>query len=74
MSWIKIRGVTVREKRWVVRMGYLCVRKKLGLGDLFLVLINICSFVFSPCKNKSHFFVPTKLSISVFSPIKLKFV
>ena len=33
----------------------------------FLIPINICSFVFSPYKNKSYFLVPTKFSVSVFS-------
>jgi len=34
----------------------------------FLVPINIHSFVFSAYKIKSHFLVPIKFSISIFSP------
>jgi len=33
----------------------------------FLVPINICSFAFSPYKNKSHFLVLTKFSVIAFS-------
>jgi len=45
------------------------VTKLLFFGLInFLVSINICSFVFIPYKNKSHFLVPTKFFVSVFSP------
>jgi len=35
-----------------------------------MVPINIQNFVFGPYKIKSHFLVPIKFSISIFSPYK----
>jgi len=36
-----------------------------------MVAVNIQNFVFSSYKIKSHFLVPIKFSISIFSPYKI---